>query len=290
MKQREVGKTTALLFIAWLSISSASVLVLLSGVTAFHAAFWRLFISSAIIALYSIVIERNNPFSFSLFSLLSGAFLGLHFLLWMTSLFLIPVSLSTTIVVTYPAVIAVMERVFLRELLRLREIIGMLIAFSGIVIMMDPFLSPFNFQLIEGSLLSGTASVMAAGYFFLGRIARKKNVSLSSYTVPTYLFASATVFIIGKMYGISFFSVGEKSWEYLLLLAIIPMIGGHTVMNYLLKMEKASIVSSIALGEPVGATILSYFIVNQNITYPIAAGMFVAIVGMAFLLTSRAKE
>lgn len=273
---------------AWISISSASVLVLLSGANAFSAAFWRLLISSAIITLSSVFYYKKLTITFSLIPLASGFFLGLHFLLWMQSLFLIPVALSTTIVVTYPAIIAILEAVILKERISSRQTAGMLTAFFGVIFMVRPSLSSGG-NIAVGIALAGIASFLAAGYFFLGRIARKGGTGLSQYTLPTYLTAALTVFIAGAVERVSILPDNALSWVYLVLLAVVPMIGGHTVMNYLLSREKASFVSSIALGEPLGATLLSYIILKQNVGEGTIIGMLITIAGLFLLIAERAS-
>jgi len=279
----------ALIFIAWVSISSSSVLVLLSQTSAFHAAFWRLLFSSFILATATFAYYKKIPFKLSFIPIFSGIFLGFHFLLWMESLFLIPVALSTTIVVTYPGITAILEKFVLKESMGKRRVFGMVVALAGVSIMLY---SPQNFNIKEdiytGSLFSAFASFLAAGYFFLGRIARSRGEGLSQYAITTYLTAAISVFSIGFLKGVSFLSVPPEGWIFLLLLAIVPMIGGHTVMNYLLVEEKASFVSSIALGEPLGATLLSYFILGQRISGYMLIGMVLTIVGMFLIIGERA--
>lgn len=43
------------------------------------------------------------------------------------------------------------------------------------------------------------------------------------------------------------------------------MLGGHTLMNYLLKYVKTSTVTAVALGEPIGAGILAYMIFGETV-------------------------
>jgi len=177
-------ETIALMIIAWMSISSASVLVLLSNANAYAAAFWRLLFSFLILLPvgllnHGISLLRLSPASFT-----AGVLLGLHFLLWMQSLFMISVALSTTIVVTYPAVIAVLERVLLKEKLSAQQLAGIILGTAGVAVLVRPSLQNESFA---GIALAGVASLLAAGYFMLGRIARRGEEDLLSYVLPAYL-------------------------------------------------------------------------------------------------------
>jgi drug/metabolite transporter (DMT)-like permease len=77
--------------------------------------------------------------------------------------------------------------------------------------------------------------------------------------------------------------------EYLLFLAIavVPMIFGHTVYNWALKYIEAPIVSISLLGEPVGATILAYFVLRE-VPPPLAIfGGIITLLGIYQCVRSR---
>lgn len=52
-------------------------------------------------------------------------------------------------------------------------------------------------------------------------------------------------------------------WIWFLALAVIPTIFGHTVFNWALRYVKAAVVSVSILGEPVGATLMAFFIFKE---------------------------
>lgn len=272
------------MMIAWVSISSASVLVLLSGTTALICAFWRVFISFVIISSYEVLARlmrrsKVSTVSFSVYlrSVIAGVLLGLHFLTWMESLFLIPVALSTTVVVTYPLINAFFEGVA-HKTLRRTEFLGLILAFAGVSIATQPQLS--SEAGLSGVFLAFIGSLCAAGYFHLGRYSRKAGMSLTSYTVIAYVSASLTLSIYAVITKSALLPTSTESWIYVSLLAIIPMLGGHTVMNYLLKRIKSYVVTSIALGEPPGATLLAALILGQQVGVEVLGGMVLALVGI----------
>jgi drug/metabolite transporter (DMT)-like permease len=47
-------------------------------------------------------------------------------------------------------------------------------------------------------------------------------------------------------------------------LALIPQLLGHSIFNWSLKFIPVSLVSLTLLGEPVGSTILAYFILQES--------------------------
>jgi len=48
------------------------------------------------------------------------------------------------------------------------------------------------------------------------------------------------------------------------LLALVPQLLGHSIFNWSLKYIPVSLVSVTLLGEPVGSTVLAYFILQEQ--------------------------
>jgi drug/metabolite transporter (DMT)-like permease len=73
-------------------------------------------------------------------------------------------------------------------------------------------------------------------------------------------------------------------------MAIIPTIGGHTMFNYALKKLPAHIVATGVLGEPVGASILAYFLLPQEVPglWIVVGGVLV--VGGLYVVLSRGVQ
>jgi len=277
-----------LLFTAWLSISMASVLVVLSGTSPEVCAFWRLLISFTVILCYSVVFDIG-ALSFKALSLrqavksmFSGVSLALHFLLWMRSLFLIPVALSTTLVVTYPLINVPIERYVTQRKPSIRELLGLALAFAGVVVAVRPYSSTTGG--LEGVFLAVGGAVLAAIYFSLGRDLRMSGVKLTTYTILSYGFASLTLLTYGLLNSVSLVPERTSSWVYLILLALIPMLGGHTVMNYLLKHLKSYVVTSIALGEPLGASLLAALFLGQVPSNEVFIGMALTLCGISITI------
>ncbi len=259
---------TLLFLLVLLSISSASILVLLSEAPSYVCAFWRLFLSTMMILSYVFIFEKKTLVfdkKVLFLSLLSGLALGLHFLLWMESLFHIPVAISTTIVVSYPLFSLFIDKFFYKERITFIQIIGFIGGFAGIIAFLHPNLySDYN---VYGVLLALGGALAATVYFSIGRYIRSKiHTRLIMYVLPTYGFASLTTLIYTIFIGGDLLNYSLKSYICFVLLALIPMIGGHTTMNFLLKYMKTSVVTAIALGEPIGASLLAYLFLGQIVT------------------------
>ena len=281
----------ALVLVAWMSISVSSILVLLSRATSLQAAFWRVTLGTLILFFASSIFGSRPSFLLNMKTILSGVMLAFHFLVWMQSLFYIPVALSTALVVWYPGINAVIDRFVFKEKITSRQIIGLIIAITGTLLMLSPQLSKERIpqQWLIGVILALLGAFFAAGYFAIGRVMRKHGTAISDYAVNVYGIASLTLFLFSLISGSQLKPTYNISWIYLLLLALVPMIGGHTVMNYLLKELKTVTVTSIALGEPAGATILAYIILNQKPHILTITGMIITIIGL-YMVLSRTGE
>ncbi len=287
---KEKPLTIVLLLTAWLSISLSSIIVLLSGEPAHICAFWRVTLTTLILLTYMLITRSwitGIPKRILLLSFISGLSLALHFLLWMTSLYLIPVSLSTTLVVTYPMISAIIEHTALKTSLSMGEVLGLLIAFLGVFIAMAPTTS--NQALLLGSLLALGGAFLASIYFTVGRVLRTSNLNLLSYTTLSYGTASLVLLGYIAIGGSRLLPKSADSWSYMILLAIIPMLGGHTVMNYLLKKLKTHVVTSIALGEPAGASLLAALILAQYPSFNLIIGMILTVMGVWIVIRKGVK-
>lgn len=253
----------SLFIIASISISSASLFVLLSNASAPACAFWRLLFSSLLIVIYVLISGKNLVFQIKYLLMISfsGFSLGLHFALWMDSLFRVPVAVSTAIVVTYPIYALLIEVLLGHEKADIYRVLGMILAFSGVLIYFHQslFIGVLSFIGVFESFLG---ALFVTIYFYIGRIIRRE-LDIYSYVIPTYIIGAMTVLGYSIILRDNVLIYVSGSWIWFLALAIVPMIGGHTVMNYLLRFYRSSTVTSIAFIEPIGASILVYVFIGQ---------------------------
>lgn len=281
--------------VAAMSIGLASILVKLSSASAIACAFWRLFFSSLLMSIICLITKSNI---ISIFKVLDGAKIALvfaagfslafHFILWMESLFRIPIAISVTIVVAYPLHLALVEIIFEKERKIITPLAGLLLGFLGIVIL---FREAYVYAKLDalGVAQSFIASILAAMYFYIGRLLRK-TINLYLYSFQVYAVASIIVFLHSSIVGEDVFMYLPKSWIWFLLLAIIPMLGGHTVMNYLLKFYRSSSVTSIALAEPAIASILAAILFREVIEMLHIVCLAIIMLGIALSLLPEFKN
>jgi drug/metabolite transporter (DMT)-like permease len=145
-------------------------------------------------------------------------------------------------------------------------------------------------QAFLGDLLALVGAVAAAGYLLIGRKLRAR-ISLLSYIFMVY--GMAAVVLLGIMFAAGQSPLGypPQTYLWLLLLALIPQLIGHSTYNWALGYLSAAYVSIALLGEPIGSTILAYFLLSETPTlFKIVGGILIlAGIYVASLSESRKR-
>jgi drug/metabolite transporter (DMT)-like permease len=207
--------------------------------------------------------------------LLSGLFLAVHFATWITSLEYTSVTSSVVLVTTTPLWVAILSPILLKESISKQAYFGLLVAIVGTIIiaMSDvciitnkltcpPIEEFFTGRAFWGDLLAVIGAWAAAGYVLIGRKIRAK-LSLIPYIFIVY--GMAAIILIGLMIGSGQKPVGfsPNIYIWLVLLALIPQLLGHSTFNWALGYLPATFVAVSLLGEPIGSTILAYIFLKE---------------------------
>ena len=212
-----------------------------------------------------------------LLALLSGIFLAFHFAFWITSLQYASVASSVVLVTTTPLWVALFAPLVLRERVGASTYVGLALALAGgtVVGLSDACnwqpgsiscpaaASFFGGTAFLGDFLALAGAWMAAGYMLVGRKLRAR-IDLIPYIFVVY--GMAAILLIAIMFGMGESPLGfpPVTYLWLVLLAMVPQLLGHSIFNWSLKYIPVSLVSVTLLGEPVGSTVLAYFILQES--------------------------
>ncbi len=267
-----------------LAVSTASIFIRYAqqGAPSLVIAAYRLTFASLVLA--PLAIWRHRPELQSLtrrellLGALSGFFLALHFATWISSLEYTTVASSVVLVTTTPLWVALLSPLVLKEPITRPVVIGMLLALVGgsIVGISDtctiqngltcpPLIKFLQGKAMWGNFLALAGAWMAAGYLLIGRRLRAK-MSLIPYIFVVY--GMAALVLIGIMFlsGNSPIGYTPQTFIFMLLLALVPQLLGHSTFNWALRYLPASFVSVTLLGEPIGSTILAFFLLKESPT------------------------
>jgi len=283
----ERAKTYLLVLLMAVSFSSASILVLLSGLPGPSAATWRLLLSAAITWAFALSDGRKLGRSLSDratlgLAIASGALVAAHFDLWMTSLYLMPVGVSVAIVDSYPAFIWALGAALFGERYAAAEVVGALLTTAGVVSLALTELDPPGG--LKGVALSLGGMAAMVGYVLLGKLIRSR-WSTSAYTAVAYSSGALVNLLALTTTRALLMPASLTAWDFTIALAIVPMIGGHTTMNYLLGRNKVLAATVAMAAEPAGASVLAYLVFGQGLTLPQVA--LIAMISLGVVLSSR---
>jgi drug/metabolite transporter (DMT)-like permease len=265
-----------LLLLGIIAVSTASIFIKLCDAPALIIATYRMVIASLILMPWASYqkVWRGWEKKDVAWLIFSGILLSLHFASWIASLKYTSVASSVVLVTTHPIFVGIGSLVFLKERLGLNLIIGIGLSVigSGLIGYGDMALSK---EALMGDGLALLGALAASGYFLVGRKMRK-NQDLLAYIFPVYSTAGLVLIILSLFFRKPFFGYSSTTYLFFFLLALIPQLIGHTTFNWALKYLPASMVAITILGEPIGSTILAYFILGEGLTFwKILGGIFI---------------
>ncbi len=276
-----------------ITVSSSAVLVKLADhAPAAIIANYRLLFAILIMAPF-ILMKHRHEFRLIqrkdwLFSALAGVFLALHFILWFESLNYTSVASSVVLVTLQPIFAFLGTYFFFRERFSPGAVISMIIAlFGSMIISWGDF--RISGMALFGDILALLGAVTITAYFLLGQRLRR-NLSLMTYTFIVYGFGTITLIIYNVVLQNPFFGYPADHWWIFLALAIFPTFFGHTLFNWALKWLSTSTISMGIVFEPIGATILAYIILGEQVTGSQWLGGTIVIFGLFLFIVSTSRK
>ena len=114
-----------------------------------------------------------------------------------------------------------------------------------------------------GNFLALMGAWAVTGYLVAGRRLRS-SVPLVPYILVAYGSAAICLLIAMLVFGQSPFGLKPITYFWILLLAIVPQLLGHSTYNWALGFLPAALVAVGTLGEPIGSAALAYFILHET--------------------------
>jgi drug/metabolite transporter (DMT)-like permease len=288
-----VAKTLAGLSVGIIAISFAAIFIkFCEDVPFLMIATYRLVISSVVL----LILAKGKGIRFSHFTksqvlmgMLGGMFLALHFTFWISSLKFTSVASSVFLVATNPIFVGMFSYLFLRERQPIELIAGIILSFSGSIILAlgdsrIQGLTIRNPSFLIGDALALLGAIMASGYLIVGSKMRRE-MDVLSYVTIVYSFSGLFLLITSLFSGTPFTGFQSSSYLFMVLLAIVPQLIGHTAINWALRHLKTSMIAITILGEPIGASVLACVIFGETISS--FQGLGIILIFLAIIIASR---
>lgn len=196
--------------------------------------------------------------------LASGGSLALHFICWMESLRYTSVASSTTLNAIQPVFVMIAAYLCFRIRVRGSAILIMCLALLGMIGM-----GWGDFRVGSHVLFGDFLAMMGALVLTVQLLAAKSlraHLSASTYSFIVFVIAASVIACYNAIRNDLWTPMSYADIGWALALAVVSTFLGHHIFNYLLKEMNPTSVAMGVLGEPVGATVLAYFLLHETVT------------------------
>ncbi len=297
--------TGGAMLIAILAVSTASIFIRYAQQEAPSLVIAALRLAIASVVLAPLALTRYRPALAALtrrellLGAISGLFLGVHFATWITSLQYTSVASSVVLVSTGPLWVALLSPLFLNERMSRAAFAGLALALVGGAIIALSGNCTWNggpscesvAQVLQGRNVRGDFLALAGawavtGYLMIGRSLRAK-IDLVPYIFLVYSVAAVGLLIVVWILRLPLAGLHPVIYLWLVLLALLPQLVGHSTYNWALRFLPAAIVAVATLGEPVGSAILAYFLLHERPTVAVLVGGVLILAGIYIAVRRR---
>lgn len=273
-----------------ISVALSAIFVKLTTAEAGVTAFYRMLFSVLMMLPVFLMKYKDELKIFRkkewIYSSIAGIFLAFHFIFWFESLNYTSVA-SSTVLVTLQPIFAFVGTYFLfKEKVSMKAILSAVVAITGSFI-----ISWGDFKVsgtaLYGDVLALIGCALITAYLLVGQDVRKR-ISLITYTFVVYSISTVTLLFYVLIKGEALMNHPTSDWFWFIMLALIPNLLGHTLFNWSLKWVSTNVISIAILFEPVGASILAYYVFHETLSTSQITGGIVVIMGiLLFVVDGR---
>jgi drug/metabolite transporter (DMT)-like permease len=250
------------------AVSTGAIFARLAEAPAIVIAAYRVGLASLIIAPIVWIKAKNEIMNLSkremLLAALSGFFLALHFAAWISSLSYTSIANSVVLVNTNPMWVGLLTPFITGEKLKKASVAGIIISVAGAAVIGAGDYEGGDNALL-GDFLALIGGICAAFYLLIGRNLRRK-LSLAAYVMVCYGSAAVFLWLTVLSLGMQITGYSAATVASFFGLAVVSQIIGHTCFNWALRWFTPGLVAVTLLGEPIGSTMLAYFIFDERLT------------------------
>jgi len=252
-----------------LAVSTGAIFARLADAPALVIAAYRVGLATLVILPFAWFKCRREIFSLTArdlgLAMISGLFLALHFAFWISSLDYTSVANSVVLVNTNPLWVGLLTPLITGERIKRTVAVSIVISVTGgVIIGAGDYASGGRALFGDGLALLG--SICAAIYLLIGRRLRK-NLSLLAYITVCYGSAAAILWSIVIALALPVTGFSNNTYACFWAMALFTQLVGHSSYNWALRWFSAGLIAVSLLGEPIGSTILAYFIFGEGLTW-----------------------
>jgi drug/metabolite transporter (DMT)-like permease len=272
------------------AVSFAAILIRKADAPAMVIAAYRMGIAALVVAPTATALGgwRHLPKPRDLLlCVAASAFLAVHFVGWISSLQYTSVASSVVLVTATPLMVALASRMFLKEPLKRRVLMGIALGLAGSIVIAAGDLASAGRDNLLGDALALLGAIAMTGYLLIGRRVRQR-VPILPYLTLVYVGAALLLLAGTGIAGASLSGYSGQTYLFLVLLALVPQLLGHSLLNWSLARVTATLVSIAVMAEPVVSTILALALLHESPPITSYLGGVVILTGI-YLSTRRPR-
>ena len=271
--------------IALVAVSNGAIFARLADAAPFAIAAWRVGLAALVVLPLAIAAPRPQPDHLSSYALAAGAgaLLALHFATWIASLESTTIARSVLLVSTSPIWVALLQYFGGRGAPSRSTVIALALAVVGAAIVSGG--GTGGGGALTGDLLAVVGGIAMAGYLLLSREAQAQ-LPFRIYLGTAYGVAAGILWIAVWVTQTPATGFGAKTWWALGGMALVSQLIGHSGYNWSLRHLNPLFVSVVSVGEPVLASLLAWWLLQEALDWNTGAGGALILAGIALATRS----
>jgi len=269
----------AVLAIALVAVSHGAIFARLAADAAPLAiAAWRLSFASLVVSPLALAFRPPTADLPARPAIAAGAgvLLALHFALWIASLEYTSIARSVLFVSTAPIWVAVIEFLRGKGAPSRPALIALALATAGVAVV---GMGDDDSGASIGDLFALSGAFAMAGYLLAARAAQQ-SLPFLRYLALAYGSAAALLWVAVLVSGTAAAGFGPATWWALAGMALVSQLVGHSGYNWALRRLKPLFVAIALVGEPILASLLGWWLLEEGIGWRTAAGGLLILAGI----------
>jgi len=198
---------------------------------------------------------------------------------------------ASLIIATIPIQVLILATIFLKEKITIRKLFGIVIALIGVLIISIWGTKDATFEIgyITAAIAIFIAAFVGATYTITGKklLTRYSGLSLTSYAILLGSISLLPLCFNGSLIP-QVTNLSINGWFAIIFLGVFSTVIGYVIWYIALEKRSTNEVSVYLYAVPVLSTIISYFLLNDEITLHFIFGGFLVIIGL-FIVNMKNK-
>ncbi|MEM8809351.1 MAG: DMT family transporter [Cyanobacteria bacterium P01_G01_bin.38] len=294
-------KVFLMLLIGLIAYSSGAIFIRLAIATeGIQGPGFSLFLSASRLAMASLLfmpawqgfLQARYAIKHLRWSLISGVGLAGYLATWMMSLNYTSITASTTLSNLHPVLAIFLAWWWFKDAPKRLALVGTAFALAGsfmISLATPAQVATYSVAWLGNSL--ALAGALSNGlYILLGHQAQSSGIKMRHHMALVHATATVILLPLPLLLKVGYTGYSTLTYGYVLLLALIPQLIGHTCFNWAMGWVKPQLLTLVILGEPIVASLLGYWVFREVQGVGVLVGAMILVAGVAIATLSTQNQ